>query len=79
MAGLTFSSLLAACYPIAPTPFRIFKSHDPPPVDRTVTVDDVLAALTEATIWITEHCEADDELAIAIKDRLSMRIVSPAL
>ena len=74
MAGLTFPSLLAACFPIAPTPTRIFRSDDPP-ADRAVSVDDVLAALMEATAWISENCADDDELAVAIKDRLSMRSV----
>lgn len=77
MAGLSFPSLLAACFPIAPTPTRILKNADSPPTERTVSVDDVLAALMAATVWISENCAQDDELAIAIKDRLSMRSVRP--
>lgn len=77
MAGFSFASLLAACFPVAPSPSRIFSAGDQPPVERAVSVDDVLAALMEATVWISANCAPEDQLAIAIKDRLVMRSVSP--
>lgn len=73
MAGLTFSSLLASCFPVAPSRFRILSLGEPPE-ERTVSIDDVFAAMSDANEWIESNVE-DSEIKSALLKRLELRTV----
>lgn len=72
-ANLKFSSLLASCFPPAASPLRIVHPDDKV-VERAVSVDDVLAALDEATQWVEANVE-DPELVHDLNSRLSLKTV----
>lgn len=77
MAGQTFPSLLAACFPVVPSKLRITNPNDPPE-ERIVTVDDVFSAICDATEWIEANVD-DLEVKISLLQRFSLRSASPVL
>ncbi|GAA5843527.1 hypothetical protein JCM11251_001646 [Rhodosporidiobolus azoricus] len=74
LSSLSFNSLMASCFPPVPTPPPSSRSPlalpgqsvdnplaQPPPAERTVSVDDVLKALDEALQWLNEQREGAEE------------------
>ena len=82
MASLSFSELLASCYPLTKRgPSMVLPGQQRPssPEDRLVTVEDVLQALTEAEMIVSKYSATDETSKRVLQQlglRIRMRIVS---